>query len=349
MPTLKDIADRLGVSISTVSRAISNDANRPVSKETKRKVLEVANEIGYEIEEDEASSAAKAHYQIEKSIGCIMPQSLFDYHPYFSSILSGFRKRLYELGRTPAFFTAREELASPNYLRSLIRETGVKGILSIAWYDKEQFEVLKEEGVRVLGVSLNYDSLAVPVVDCDRLSAARSAVRHLIAQGHKKIGFIGGPSFSNEMDEDERFSGYKFGMLETGSELNKSWIINAKWDVDLSYSLMNEMLDRLNADERPTAMFCASDALALPALRAAVEKGYRIPQDIAFVGMDNIEFAQYSSPPLTSVQVPKSEIGEVAANMLVNYVEGHYSLPLKVLLPYELVVRQSSAFINKEG
>lgn len=348
MPTLKDIADRVGVSISTVSRAISNDAARPVSKETKRKVLEVANEIGYEIEEEQTPQAKNLQHPPEKSIGCIMPQSLFDFHPYFTAVLSGFRKKMHELGRTPAFFMSMEEIGSPEYLRSLIRETGVKGIVAFAWYNKEQFEVLQEEGVRVLGVSLNFENVSVPVVDCDRISAARAAVRHLVAQGHTKIGFIGGPTFSRELEGDERFLGYKFGMLEAGFGLNGSWIINANWNVDMSYSLMSDMLVRLKEDERPTAMFCASDALAIPALRAASEKGCRIPQDIAFVGMDNIEFAQYTSPPLTSVQVPRTQIGEVAAKTLVDYLEGHYSLPLKVLLPFELVLRESSSFIKME-
>lgn len=342
MPTLKDIALRVGVSISTVSRAISNDANRPVNEETKRKIREVAEEIGYEWDSPQARTA-KDETNTSRRIGCIVPQTLTDNHPYFAPILSGFRRRLDTMGLSPVFIRASEEIGTVDRMRSLISDTGVEGVLAIGWYDKALFELLRKERVVILGVSLNNESMDVPIVDCDRVSAARAAVRHLILQGHTGIGFIGGPAFSNDLEGEERYIGYKFAMLEAGLVLNENWILNAKWNVDRSFSLMTDMLNSVPEDEWPTAMFCASDMMAIPAMRAALERKCRIPEDIAFVGMDNIEVAQYTSPPLSSVQVPKFEIGEIAAKTLIDYVDAAYTLPAKILLPYELIARESSA------
>ena len=90
--------------------------------------------------------------------------------------------------------------------------------------------------------------------------------------------------------------------------------------------------------------FCASDMLAIPAMRAVVENQGRIPEDIAIVGMDNIDVAQYTTPPLSSVSVPKYEIGRVAAKSIVDYLDGHFKVATKILLPCSLIVRESSSF-----
>ena len=92
----------------------------------------------------------------------------------------------------------------------------------------------------------------------------------------------------------------------------------------------------------PTAMFAASDMMAIAAMRAVAERNLRIPVDMAFIGLDNIEIAPYTTPPLSSVHIPKFEMGQVAAKVMVDYIRGSYSLPIKILLPYEVIVRESS-------
>ncbi|PYI55671.1 LacI family DNA-binding transcriptional regulator [Paenibacillus flagellatus] len=342
MTRLKDIAERVGVSISTVSRAISNDTARPVNKETKRKIREAAIALGYELDAEPERAPANRAKSIQ-TIGILLPQSVQENHPYFSAVLSGFRKKLQELGRAPAIVRPSEETDRPETMRAFVRETGVKGVLAIAWHDAELFALMREEGITVLGVSMHDETVSIPIVDCDRLAASRAAVRHLLARGHTRIGYIGGPGLA-DLESDERFLGYKFAMLEAGIAPNPEWVVNAYWRVDLSYGGMIDLLNRLPEEERPTAMFCASDMMAIPALRAAAEKKLRIPEDMAFVGMDNIEIAQYTSPPLTSVHVPKQEIGEVAAKTLIDCLEGQYPLPPKIWLPFEVVQRESSAF-----
>ncbi|MWV42470.1 LacI family DNA-binding transcriptional regulator [Paenibacillus sp. HJL G12] len=346
MAKLKDIAERVGVSISTVSRAISNDMNRPVNEETKQRIRAAARELGYRLQEETyASSPASG---APKHIAIVVPQQLIENHPYFTEVLAGFHDRMDELGHPPAIVRTSDEVSDADRIKNLIRETGIKGIVVISWYDPELIELLEKEKIAVLGVSLNDDRLTVPVVDCDRIFSARAAVRHLLERGHRRISFIGGPAYSRKMDNDERFVGYKFAMLEADLPLPDEWIIDTGWNVNLSYSRLTELLSTRPKEEWPTAILCASDMLAIPAMRAVVEQKARIPQDIAFVGMDDISFAQYTNPPLSSVHVPKYEIGKVAAQFMIDYLNGDYPALPKILLPYELIIRESSDYERPE-
>ncbi|MFB4324750.1 LacI family DNA-binding transcriptional regulator [Priestia sp. BR_2] len=346
MAKLKDIAERVGVSISTVSRAISNDANRPVNEETKQKIREAALELGYKLHEPPRS--VHAYNTADKRVVCVVPQHLMDDHPYFSTVLAGFHKKMEELGQPPAIVRTCEEVGDADRIRLMLRETGAQGIVAISWYDKELFELMQQAGVAIMGVSLNDDRLNVPVVDCDRILSARAAVRHLIDQGHSRIAYIGGPAYSKQMESEERYVGYKFAMLEANLEVREEWQMNTGWNVDRSFSNLSELLGGLPKGQWPTAVFCASDMLAIPAMRAVVENGGRIPEDIAIVGMDNIDVAQYTTPPLSSVSVPKYEIGRVAAKSIVDYLDGHFPMATKILLPCSLIVRESSRFTRNE-
>ncbi|MCR8642696.1 LacI family transcriptional regulator [Paenibacillus sp. N1-5-1-14] len=346
MTRLKDIAERAGVSISTASRAISGDTSRPVSEDTKQKVRQIALELGYEITE----SPVKSSKSIPKKnanllqIACIGPQHLIYNHPYFTRVFDGIHHKMKEMGLPAPIIRTSEEVDDAAKMKALVQEHDIQGVLAVSWYDESLYQVLRKENVHVLGVSINDDKLNVPVVDCDRVYASRAGVRHLIDQGHTRIGFIGGPSFSKTMDSEERFVGYKFAMLDADLRINPSWMINSQWNVNRSYRKMGDMLKNLPRNEWPTAMFCASDMLAIPAMRAALEQECRIPDDLAFMGMDNIEMAQYTTPPLTSVQVPRFEIGMMAAKSIVDYLEGHYPAPPKILLPCSIIVRESSLY-----
>ncbi len=336
---LKDIAERLGVSISTVSRAISGDRTRPVSEETKRRVLDAARELGYPLQGGPAHAAGADRVQL----ACILPGGLMGHHPYFTAVLEGFHRKLEELGQPPALMRASEELREPGRLASMLEESGTRGVLALSWYDSRLYGQLAAAGVPIVGVSLNDESIfGVPIVDCDRLAAARLAVRHLQERGHARIGFVGGPAFDRTLERDERYIGYKFAMLEADRHPDPRWIVNSEWIIEKSYSETLDMLRRLGPAERPSAIFCASDSLAIPAMRAVIDSGLRIPEDIAFVGMDNIEFAQYTSPPLTSVHVPREEIGAAACTFLLDYAQGEHHGARKLLLPCELIVRESS-------
>ncbi|CAM4007904.1 LacI family transcriptional regulator [Paenibacillus alkaliterrae] len=347
MPTLKDVSQHVGVSVSTVSRVINNDTSRHINADTKAKVWQAVQELGYEPNESARRLVKNQKEEVRptKQIGCIVAGShLREDHPYFSPILAGFNKKLIELGYTVAFIHTPEEIGDEVLLRKMVQEIRIDGVIVIGWINEKLLNYLKSTRIAIVGISASGHGISL--VDYDRVSAAKTAVDHLLAQGHRKIGFVGGHGHTGELDSEERFQGYKYALFEAGITLNPSWIINTNWKVDKSFEDMTGLIEH-NGSDLPTAMLSASDLLAIPAMRAVLEHHLRIPEDIAFIAMDNIELSQYTSPPLSSVHVPKYEIGMVAAKTLVDELQGGYPLTSKILLPFEMRVRQSSNYNRK--
>jgi DNA-binding LacI/PurR family transcriptional regulator len=341
--TLKEIAQRVGVSISTVSRVINNDKSRSVNEETWKRIWDVVHELGYEPNKA-AQRLVKGDIEQNQQtflIGCIIGFSEGKYNnPYFSHILDGIEKGLSDQGYRLAYLHTANEFKDPMMLYKTIQETKVDGVIFVEGTSNEIYEYIKSRVKYVVGIDIS--DTEVPRIGYDRISAAKFAVKHLLEQGHSKIGYIGGPGLSGQMSREKRFRGYKEALEEAGIEVNPSWVLNTNWDIDESYQLMNKLLE-LPDNDKPTAMFAGGDMLALSAMRSVNEKGLKIPEDIAFVGIDNIDFSQHTSPPLTTIHIPKHEIGYIAALTMIDYIQERYSIPVKILVPFELKVRQSSA------
>lgn len=348
MPTLKDIAELVGVSISTASRVVRNDTSRHINPETRAKVWEAVRQLDYTPNESARHlvNKQKGERKQTKQIGCIIQAArLNDDHPYYSPIITAFTKKILESGYSLAFIHTSDELTNDSLLHRCMHEIGVDGVIMIGEIGQTVLEYLQKiEDLALIGICTN--GTEITMVDYDRIHAAKSAVDHLLSQGHRSIGFVGGPGHTGELNSEERFQGFKFAMYDAGIPLHKDWVIDTRWEINRSYENVKEQLARTDI-ERPTAIFSASDQLAIPAMRAVIESKLSIPEDIAFVSMDNIDFAQYTTPPLSSVHVPKVEIGMTAAATLLEMLKGEQLAVSKVLLPHKLIVRQSSTFSRK--
>jgi LacI family transcriptional regulator len=287
-------------------------------------------------------SEGNASLKAANEIGCIISVSLShkQMHPYFSTILEGIEKGLTNLGHSLAFMHNLDDILDESILHKILHENKINGMIVVEGIKSEIYEQLKKHIPFIVGIDISDHS--VPVIAYDRIGAAASAVRHLLEQGHKNIGFIGGAGLTGNLNLEKRYRGYKYALQEAGLEVNPNWVINAEWDVNTSYTRMIELIDRKIS--LPTAMFAASDMMAISAIRAVTERNFRIPEDIAFIGLDNIDISQYTTPPLSSVHIPKYEMGDMAAKVLVNFMQGNYALPFKLFMPYEVIVRQSSDF-----
>jgi LacI family transcriptional regulator len=284
------------------------------------------------------SSGGTGVPQPGKRIGCIVSVSYARHNPYFSLILQGIEKGLAEHGFSPAFIHSLDDFQNGLMLDKIIHRQNIDGLIVVEGMEPEIYEQIKGAVPVIVGVDISDPT--VPVITYDRINAAKSAVRHLLEQGHKKIGFIGGSGLTGNLDREKRFRGYVDALQEAGININHRWVINADWDVDTSYKRMRELLDEEKS--LPTAMFAASDMMAISAMRAVAERTLKIPEDMAFIGLDDIEIAPYTTPPLSSVHIPKFEMGQVAAKVMADYLRGSYPLPIKILLPYEVIVRESS-------
>jgi DNA-binding LacI/PurR family transcriptional regulator len=345
MSTLKDIAKQVGVSVSTVSRVINNDTSRQINTETKKRIWEVVVELGYKPNEAARNLVHNKRDEAKPSmqVGCIVMKPQFrGQHPYFSPILSGLSKQLQDSGYTLTYIHSLDELLGEQQLHRVVTETQLDGMILIGEIDTEILTFIRKHIRAVVGIDLtNVNVSDITVVDYDRIAAVNAAVEHLIAQGHRKIGFIGGDLGNNGNPEEKRFIGFKYAMHRAGLEINPNWVIDTNWLVEKSYSGMMNILEALPND-LPTAMFAASDTLAIAAMRAVTEKGIRIPEEMSMIGVDNIELSEYTNPPLSTIAVPKYEIGVTSAKLLVQFINGTLDIPVKVQLPFELVIRQSS-------
>lgn len=337
MATLKDIAEQVGVSISTVSRVMKNDGNRSVSEETRRKIWETAEQIGYNTQR--ANKAKRQAPKLSYRVGCIvaMPQNKYN-NPYFSVILEGIEKELAASGMRLEFVHSLEKQGDLQQLQALVKEHRPDGVLIVERIEYEAYKWLRENVGVIVGIDLA--DKEIPTVRYDRTSAAKEAVQYLIAKGHRQIAYIGGAELDGHFRSEKRFLGYQSAMQEAGLTINDDWVIDVKWDVALSYELTKQAFE--NHGNWPTAIFSASDMMAIAAMRAATERGLRIPEDIAFFGVDNIEISEFTSPPLSTIHVPKLEMGMFAVKMLLDYLENRYAIPVKLMIPYKIMLRHSS-------
>ncbi|MCJ8013875.1 substrate-binding domain-containing protein [Paenibacillus sp. KQZ6P-2] len=213
------------------------------------------------------------------------------------------------------------------------------GLIIIEGIEKKLYSLIKKHVKHIVGIDVS--DPGIPTISYDRVEAGRAAVQHLIDQGHRVIMFIGGTGLSGEFEREKRFRGYKLALEQAGLTVHPHLVLNAEWEPDHAYHLMLKYLDT-HCDQLPTAVFAASDIMAMAAMRAISEKGYQLPQDFAIIGFDDNEPSRYTVPPLSTIHVPTFEIGMVAARTILQSIHSPYPLPIKILLPFQPIFRQSS-------
>lgn len=344
MIRLKDIAEHVGVSISTVSRVIQNDQTRNVNTETKAKIWEAVKELGY-IPNQHARNLVtnkqeKSNTRTMK-IGWVANPKQAETNPYFANIYTGIRDTLANHDYTLISIT-KDEVENEALLLKTIHELGIEGLLLIDKIDDSLIDYI-QQNIPLVGLDFFYTDKNMAIVDYDRKAAIKNVVQYLVKQGHRDIGFIGGGINDGfeDLHEENRFIGFQQAMEKAGLSIRSEWIMNTQWKMENSYEKMKSLINQ-SPLHLPTAMVCASDLMALAAMRAVSENNLRIPEDIAFFGIDNIEMGKYSSPQLSTVEIPKYEMGRMAAKTIMEMVEGEIKLPLKITLPFELVLRESS-------
>ncbi|WP_010275466.1 LacI family DNA-binding transcriptional regulator [Paenibacillus senegalensis] len=334
--TLKDIADRANVSISSVSRALNKaHPDAPVNDQTREHIIRVAKELGYR----KINSSQKSNENIsEIKVGLILNNVKAKYQDaYFSEIIFGIESELLNNGITLDFTFEVKEIFNSNLFADFPKEN--LGVICIGPLKSQFLNELAKQVPLVFSVS----GLPQKKLDCvtvDFRDAAREAVQYLVDLGHRKIAFIGGGSpVGASMEEEERTLGYKDALKANGISIVPEWFCDGKFSLAKSYEAMAEIL---RSPERPTALFAASDMMAHGAYKAIKEAGLRIPEDLSVVSFDDIEMSEFVSPALTTVRVPKEEMGRTAVKLLLQRMTGKLPLPMSCSLPTELMIRNSS-------
>ena len=337
--TQKDVAERAGVSTSIVSYVINNGP-RSVSNETRQRVLRAVEELGYRPNKH-AQMLMRQKWDSDQSIGqfgiVINGDARTITRPFYSEIVAGIYAEAHERQMRVRFLQFLDELTDPLLFNELIHPEEISGLLLLA-VDPLQItelhstvvERIRDRIEHVVAVERKWDTL--PAVTFDRADAARTAVRHLIGLGHRRIGLIG--------SLDERFTGYRSALADHQIQFLEE-LIPASAGFNSPADGHRQIRALLALPEPPTAVFACSDEVAIGALGGLHEMGISVPQEMAVVGIDDISFANFVTPRLTSVRVPKAEMGAYAIRMLNERILRPDTSPITVVLPTELIVRES--------
>ena len=340
MSTIRDVANLANVSTATVSRVLNNDTTYKITEETRSKVWDAATRLNYTLSSTAkrgASAKMVPPAKAQPKFGCVLSVTKNKYNdPYYMAILSGVEERLFSRGYDLAFIRTGAELGDKKTLLNTFNE-GITGLVLMDALHGDSYDFIRQQVPYIVGV--DSELWDIDNVGYDHFHVATVAVQHLIDRGHRQIGFIGGRGDKADIRKSRRFGGYLAAMHAAGLETNPDWIIDCMWDEALCIERVNQLCrDR----DLPSAFFVASDLMAMATLSALYDNGVSVPEQVAVIGLSNIEMSKYSNPPLSTIDVPMKELGIVAVDLLLDRIDGNDILPRKVLLPTKLIVRSST-------
>jgi LacI family transcriptional regulator len=335
--TSQDVADQVGVSRTTVSLVLNKVPGAQISDETRRRVIQAAAELGY-VPDAAARALASRRAQI---IGLVLargPHHLAS-DAFIIQILDGLIEVMRNNGMRLLTDIVEPYHQEGTYL-DLVRAKRIDGIiLSGPRFDDKALRALEGEGFpTVLMGQLPKTSLYS--VDVDNYAAAKIAVAHLINLGHTRIACITNAP-TTYTAAAERLRGYREALEAAGLHFNEEQVRYGDFDPQSGYAQMNSLLDVV---PHPTAVFVASDVVAFGAMAAIRESGLAIPNDIALVGFDDVPFAKYFDPPLTTMRLPAIELAREASKLIINLMKDESPDQRHVILSTNLVIRESCGY-----
>lgn len=333
MTTIKDIARVAGVSVTTVSRALNGYSD--VSVNTRKKIEAVAKELNYSPNTLARSLVMNKSKTIGLLVSNINKGMIKD--NFTIEILSGIDEFVAQTDYDLVLFSTNSTKQREKTYSQLCRERRVEGVIlqGIKTDDPYLREVVESDIPCVL-IDIPIESATVGYVTTDNILGSKKAVEYLIELGHKNIAMVNGHNFA--FVSQRRLEGYMEALKDSDLRLNWDWIVNGEFDEFKAEEAATKLLS-----EHPevTAIFCASDLMALGTMRAAKNLGRSIPEELSIIGFDDILLASYVSPPLTTIAQNKSEMGYQAAKLLVEMLEEKDGSHV-ISLDTELIIRDST-------
>jgi LacI family transcriptional regulator len=334
---IKDIAKIANVSHTTVSRAL-NDKSR-IRKETKEKILSIAKELGYRPNFIARSLVMRR----TRTLGLVITNIA---NPFYTELAQGIEKTATRLGYNIILCSTQSNISTEKQYIEMLRSKGVDGIIfSSAHMEDPNIVALAEEEFPVAMVNRRtYHPIVrekIDYVGVNNVLGGFLAVEHLIRLGHKRIGMIGGSAESSV--GLERLEGGKKALKAYGMEQGEVFFLEGNFLKKSGYQRAKQFLKMA---EIPTAIFATNDYMALGVYQAILEEGKRIPEDVALIGFNDIEFSSMIGIDLSTIGQKKFEMGAIAVEMLVEKIEKDYNRqPAKeVLLMPELIIRNTCGF-----
>ena len=333
-PTIKDIAKKAGVSIATVSYVINE--TKPISPQTKNRVVKTIKELNYH----PSNSARSLVTGNTGNIGFILTDEHFlRTEPFYTRIFLGTEFEARNEGYYILLTSIKSDFDKKDILPRFVLNKSVDGIIIAGKIPDSFIERLLRYKLPLVFIDYIPPTNGHPLVLIDNIQGGLLATEHLINLGHRNIAFITSsidhPSFA------DRLKGYKQALENAKIPVNNHFIITSSnfTGRQAGYNIAKRLFSHQND---LTAVFAANDAMAIGVMHFLGTKGYKLPEDVSVIGFDDIEADLLLNPSLTTIRVPKIELGAEALKLIVNTLKNKKSLSKKIIVPVELIIREST-------
>jgi LacI family transcriptional regulator len=337
--TLVDIAKQAGVSRSTVSRVVNDNPN--VNENVRKRIQEVIISTGYQPHPAARSLASQRSWMI----GLVLPRSVSNFFidPYFPRLTQGVAQACNQHNYTLGLFLMETNEDERRIFPRISHRGLLDGIIlqTAQMEDKLTNRLLKSD-FPVVVAGRPFKTKGFSYIDVDNVEATQGAIRHLIQLGYQRIGTITGRM--NSTAGIDRLEGYRKAIMEQGWEVDEGLIAEGDFSEKSGYTAMQQLLSA-----KPDAVFAASDTMAIGAIRAVQESGLQVPEDIAFVGFDDLPVASQSDIKLTTVRQPIVQFGARAVETLIDLIENGIKPSRRIIMDTELVIRDSCGASQKNA
>lgn len=334
MTTIRIVSKLAGVSTATVSRALQNP--ELVSPDTRQRVMQAVKSAGYRPNQLARNfSSGKAY-----AVVVLVPNVA---NPFFSRVIRGIEQEAQACGYAVLLGDTQGSVSREQEYARMGLTSQADGLIQL----DSRYPFSAED--RELAATVPFvnaceriaEPAGYPVVELDNRGAARALTQHLLDLHLKRLAVITGPAHSPIVRD--RLAGVQDALLGAGLTLDANAVVEGDFSMPSGHSAAEYLLQQA---ERPQAIFCMNDEMAIGAMRCLRQHGLRIPQDIAIAGFDNIEFAAYTEPALTTIDQPAEQLGRQAMRALYQLMQGTPLAQQHMMLSYRLVVRDSTAIIT---
>ncbi|CAI8774535.1 LacI family transcriptional regulator [Pseudomonas sp. IT-347P] len=335
MSNIREVARLAGVSVATVSRTLTSPER--VLPDTRERVMAAVQQAGYRPN----LMAVQFRSRRTGNLVILVPTIA---NTFFARVISGAQKAAQASGYRLLLCDTQGQESLERQFAHLVYAHQADGVIQLRAYDPFDESAAEPALTPIVNACEVIRHGRHPTISLDNVAAAKAMTKHLIALGHQRIGLIKGPKGS-PLTRD-RLAGYEAGIREAGLALDNALICHGDFTLDAGYSGAGKLLALNN---RPTALFCENDEMAIGALKRIKEMGLRVPEDISLAGFDDIPMAAYCDPALTTIAQPAEMFGEKAVEMLIALIEKRPLPQRHVVLPFALTKRDSTARVDEGG
>ncbi len=323
--TMKQIADMLGINVSTVSRALRNEPT--ISEEVKRKVLEIADK--YEYRRRRTTGGRNIAFVIDRSFFRITSH-------FYNRVIEGIE----DVTKKTGYIFQFDSLEPNQFTLGNINISGIAGMIVTSNYHDEFISEVKKIGIPLVLVDHYIPTENISAVLSDKVDGIIKGARYLSDLGHRRIAYLtGDTAMSGARD---RLVGFQRAVEMFDLDSDRSLELRCDINMNSAYKVMKSFLNECDLARIPTAVMAVNDIVAMGAMEAIKETRLNIPEDLSVLGFDDIDLAPDSIPPLSTIRVRKKLLGQLAAKRLLDIIEDKPVYYNKILLDTQLIVRKST-------